>query len=142
MMATLTMAACAGAGSSSAQRPATAPTESDGEPPAELAAKFERALGLAEAVALAADDPRDGCDGAAARLDAIAVGRDGDAMTVLIADPRWPTHSAALKRRYDARGQAYAERLMAALDRCGDHAPFTGTLTRLGLAPRKVSSDQ
>jgi len=130
MAATLMTAACAGDGSP--------PVRSPADP---LATKFERALVLAEAVAAATDEPGD-CDAATTRLDAIDAGPDGDAMTVLLADPRWPTDGLALKQREDARGQAYAERLMAALDRCGDHARFMDALTRIGLVPRKVSDDR
>lgn len=105
------------------------------EPRDELVAAVERALGLVEQLAAAAEGAGVDCAAMLTGLDAVARGPDGDAIRQVDTAhaEAYAAREAELDERFGARMSSAAGRLGKAIEPCGATPGLVETLVRAGI---------
>jgi hypothetical protein len=104
-----------------------------GELPDDLAAMIERAIGLMEALATAAEGAEADCAAMTANVSAVADGSEGGAILAVDAHPAWETSVDAVTERFGPRLDAAIGRLIAATEPCAEDPGLGAALVKVGL---------
>jgi len=112
-------------------------------PPADLVAKFERAMQLVETVVVAGEAAEGDCDQVAANLAPILAGSEAGAMTALDQEEeRLQEHGESVVAPHQARIEGLFERLFAVIIPCQEHSDVIESLAEMGLAGSRKSEGE